>query len=50
MLLLASLSPGCGLGFFAIDQIAKIGLSSLQVIYYFENLFICSYRLYYADN
>ncbi len=40
MLLLASLSPGCGLGFFAIDQIAKIGLSSLQVIYYFENLFI----------
>ncbi|CBJ88672.1 hypothetical protein; putative exported protein [Xenorhabdus nematophila ATCC 19061] len=39
MLLLASLSLGCGLGFFAIDQIAKIGLSSLQVIYYFENLF-----------
>ncbi|CDG17212.1 protein of unknown function [Xenorhabdus doucetiae] len=23
----------------AINQIAKIGLSSLQVIYYFENLF-----------
>ncbi|WP_237388380.1 hypothetical protein [Xenorhabdus sp. Sc-CR9] len=36
---MASLSPDCGLGFFAIDQIAKIGLSSLQVIYYFENLF-----------
>ncbi|NHB93375.1 hypothetical protein C5469_15005 [Photorhabdus cinerea] len=28
------------MGFFAIDQIAKIGLSSLQVIYYFEKLFI----------
>ncbi|TDB59084.1 hypothetical protein C5467_09505 [Photorhabdus khanii subsp. guanajuatensis] len=28
------------MGFFAIDQIAKIGLSSLPVIYYFENLFI----------
>ncbi|MBS9444124.1 hypothetical protein EAE89_21365 [Photorhabdus heterorhabditis] len=27
------------MGFFAIDQIAKIGLSSLQVIYYFEKLF-----------
>ncbi|ERT14202.1 hypothetical protein O185_05030 [Photorhabdus temperata J3] len=30
----------------AINQIAKIGLSSLQVIYYFEILFIltcCSY-------
>ncbi len=40
MLLLASLSLGCGLGFFAIDQITKIGLSSLQVIYYFEKLFI----------
>ncbi|CAM3383754.1 hypothetical protein XENE109146_12120 [Xenorhabdus nematophila] len=25
---------------FAIDQIEKIGLNSLQVIYYFENLFI----------
>ncbi|CDG18047.1 protein of unknown function [Xenorhabdus doucetiae] len=24
----------------AINQIAKIGLSSLQVIYYFENLFM----------
>ncbi|PQQ33924.1 hypothetical protein C6H69_07665, partial [Photorhabdus luminescens] len=29
-----------GFGIFAIDQIAKIGLSSLQVIYYFEKLFI----------
>ncbi|PQQ40957.1 sugar-binding protein [Photorhabdus luminescens] len=27
------------MGFLAIDQIAKIGLSSLPVIYYFENLF-----------
>ncbi len=30
-----------GFGIFAIDQIAKIGLSSLQVIYYFEKLFRC---------
>ncbi|CDG16218.1 protein of unknown function [Xenorhabdus doucetiae] len=29
----------------AINQIAKIGLSSLQVIYYFENLFIWSIKL-----
>ncbi|AXG47543.1 hypothetical protein PluTT01m_12720 [Photorhabdus laumondii subsp. laumondii] len=33
------------MGFFAIDQIAKIGLSSLQVIYYFEKLFIPSQLL-----
>ncbi|MBS9444106.1 hypothetical protein EAE89_21270 [Photorhabdus heterorhabditis] len=31
------------MGFFAIDQIAKIGLSSLQVIYYFEKLFRATY-------
>ncbi|WP_340613249.1 hypothetical protein [Xenorhabdus thailandensis] len=29
----------------AINQIAKIGLSSLQVIYYFESLFIASERV-----
>ncbi|CDH05861.1 hypothetical protein XBO1_2030059 [Xenorhabdus bovienii str. oregonense] len=29
----------------AINQIAKTGLSSLQVIYYFESLFICCGRL-----
>ncbi|WP_075508959.1 hypothetical protein, partial [Photorhabdus laumondii] len=28
-----------GLGLSTIDQIAKIGLSSLQVFYYFEKLF-----------
>ncbi|CDG19187.1 protein of unknown function [Xenorhabdus doucetiae] len=30
----------------AINQIAKIGLSSLQVIYYFENLFILTIVLW----
>ncbi|TDB47889.1 hypothetical protein C5468_17515 [Photorhabdus luminescens subsp. mexicana] len=40
------------MGFFAIDQIAKIGLSSLQVIYYFEKLFTTDKRaiIFYSSN
>ncbi|CDH19597.1 hypothetical protein XBKQ1_2220001 [Xenorhabdus bovienii str. kraussei Quebec] len=30
----------------AINQIAKTGLSSLQVIYYFESLFSCRHIHY----
>ncbi|MGL9721306.1 hypothetical protein, partial [Symbiopectobacterium sp.] len=34
-----SLSPVDDLGSLSIDQIAQLGLSSLQVIYYSEQLF-----------
>ncbi|WP_312671176.1 hypothetical protein, partial [Escherichia coli] len=34
-----SLSPVGDLGYLAVDQIAQPGLSSLQVIYYLEQLF-----------
>ncbi|WP_275382229.1 hypothetical protein [Xenorhabdus bovienii] len=37
---MASLSPFWDFFDLAINQIAKTGLSSLQVIYYFESLFI----------
>ncbi|MDE9565655.1 hypothetical protein KKI93_16660 [Xenorhabdus bovienii] len=36
---MASLSPFWDFFDLAINQIAKTGLSSLQVIYYFESLF-----------
>ncbi|CDH34741.1 conserved hypothetical protein [Xenorhabdus bovienii str. Intermedium] len=40
---MASLSPFWDFFDLAINQIAKTGLSSLQVIYYFESLFTRAY-------
>ncbi|MGL9721871.1 hypothetical protein, partial [Symbiopectobacterium sp.] len=42
-----SLSPVDDLGSLSIDQIAQLGLSSLQVIYYSEQLFRAYWRLKY---
>ncbi|MDE9553959.1 hypothetical protein KKJ06_00505 [Xenorhabdus bovienii] len=43
---MALLSPFWDFFDLAINQIAKTGLSSLQVIYYFENLFSLTFTLF----